>query len=163
MSAVYARRMTQRSLWLCAILLNLGLTIVAGCQMGARDEVAAASAVPLVGTNWRLTQLEGQIVENPSGASAISLQLQPQNPRATGFAGCNRLFGGYLLEGDRLRFDQLGATKMACVDDNRMKLEQRYFDVLARVASWRITDRSLALFGASGNTLAEYSAETASP
>lgn len=161
MSRVYARRMTQRSLLLCAILLNLGLTIVAGCQMGAREEVAAASAVPLVNTNWRLTQLEGQIVDNPSSERAISLQLQPQNPRATGFAGCNRLFGGYLLEGDQLRFDQLGATKMACVDENRMKLEQRYFDALARVARWKITDSSLELYGASGNPLATFAAEMA--
>lgn len=161
MSRVYARRMTQRSLLLCAILLNFALTIVAGCQMGAREEVAAASAVPLVNTNWRLTQLEGQIVDNPASERAISLQLQPQNPRATGFAGCNRLFGGYLLEGDQLRFDQLGATKMACVDENRMKLEQRYFDALARVERWKITDRSLELYGASGNTLATFAAEMA--
>jgi heat shock protein HslJ len=153
--------MSQRTLLLCAIALNLCLTIVAGCQMGARDAVAGASAVPLVGTPWRLTQLEGQLIDNPSGAAALSLQLQAQNPRVTGFAGCNRMFGGYLLEGEQLRFDQLGATKMACLDENRMKLEQRYFDVLMRAARWKITDDILELQAASGTVLARFAAEPA--
>src|SRR5262245_43646338 len=137
--------MKQTSLLLCAIAINIGLTIVAGCQMAPHEEVAAASSVPLVNTGWRLTQLGDEMVDNPPGERAISLQLQPQNPRVVGFAGCNRMFGGYLLSGEMLKFDQMGGTKMACVDEKRMKLEQRYFDVLSRVSQWKITGSTLEL------------------
>jgi heat shock protein HslJ len=77
------------------------------------------------------------------------------NPRVrlTGFGGCNRMFGGYSLDGDQLKFDQIGATKMACLDPSRMRLEQSYFDMLSRVARWKITDNRLALLDTAGATL----------
>jgi heat shock protein HslJ len=133
----------------------------AGCASAPRSEhVAAASAVPLVNTSWRLTNLGDRVIENPDGGNAVSLQLQPTNMRVTGFAGCNRMFGGYLLNADQLKFDQLGATKMACVDQSRMKLEQDYFQMLSAVARWKITGSSLELLDAGGGTLATFTAAT---
>jgi heat shock protein HslJ len=155
--------MRQTTLLLCAIAINIGLTIVAGCQMAPgdtpREQVASASSVPLVSTSWRLTQLGDETVDNPPGERAISLQLQPQNLRVVGFAGCNRMFGGYLLNGETLKFGQMGATKMACVDEQRMQLEQRYFEVLAQVAQWRITGSTLELRDAAGARQALFAAD----
>lgn len=152
--------MKQTSLLLCAIAINLGLTIVAGCQMAPHEEVTAASSVPLVNTSWRLTQLGDEMVDNPPGERAISLQLQPQNPRVVGFAGCNRMFGGYLLNGGMLKFDQMGGTKMACVDEKRMRLEQRYFEVLSRVSQWKITGSTLELRDGEGTPQALFAADS---
>lgn len=152
--------MKQTSLLLCAIAINIGLTIVAGCQMAPHEEVTTASSVPLVNTGWRLTQLGDEMVDNPSGERAISLQLQPQNPRVVGFAGCNRMFGGYLLNGEMLKFDQMGGTKMACVDDQRMRLEQRYFEVLSRVSQWKITGSTLELRDGDGTPQALFAADS---
>ena len=162
MPPVYPRGMRQPSLLLCAIAINIGLTIVAGCQMAPRDtqreQVATASSVPLVNTTWRLTQLGEETVDNPPGERAISLQLQQENARVVGFAGCNRMFGGYVLNGETLKFDQMGATKMACMDGKRMQQEQRYFDVLARVAQWKITGSTLELRDGEGTRLALFAA-----
>jgi heat shock protein HslJ len=147
-----------------AILAAAALTIVACATPPAVSErVADAAAAPLVNTHWRLTQLGGQVIDNPPGASAVGFQLQPQNPRITGFAGCNRMFGGYLLDGAQLKFDQIGATKMACLDESRMKLEQDYLQMLSLVASWKISDSSLQLQEAGGATLAMFVASDVTP
>lgn len=131
------------------------LTIVA-CASPVPERVDGAAAAPLVDTQWRLTQLGDQVVGESTGADAVGLQLQSQNPRVTGFGGCNRMFGGYSLDGDQLKFDQIGATKMACLDQSRMRLEQTYFDMLSRVARWKITDNHLALLDTAGATLGTF-------
>lgn len=138
------------------------LTILAACADVPRSErVDSASAVPLVDTQWRLTQLGDQVITSPAGANAMGLQLQAQNLRLTGFAGCNRMFGGYSLNGEQLKFDQVGATKMACLDESRMRLEQEYFQMLARVARWKITDSQLTLLDTEGATLGTFVASAA--
>src|SRR5688572_26049136 len=88
---VYARRMKHR-LPGCAILLAAALTIFGCGSAPVSESVAAASSVPLVDTRWRLTNLGDRVIDNPPGPGAVSLQLQPQNLRLTGFAGCNRMF-----------------------------------------------------------------------
>jgi heat shock protein HslJ len=151
----------RRAIAPAAMLIGASLLLLtnAGCAIAPRSErVAAAAAVPLVNTNWRLTNLGERVVENPAGAAAVSLQLQPTNMRLTGFAGCNRLFGGYLLNADQLKFDQVGATKMACADESRMRLEQEYFQMLSAVARWKIMGSSLELLDSGGTTVATFAA-----
>jgi heat shock protein HslJ len=157
--------MKKSTLLPCAIAASALLTIGAGCATQdpavrnsdtRNTEVAGASSVPLVATLWRLTQLGSEVVQNPAGANAVSLQLLAQNSRAAGFAGCNRMFGGYALSNDTLRFEQMGATKMACMENARMQLEQRYLDMFANVARWKITGNTLELLDAAGQSLATF-------
>jgi copper homeostasis protein (lipoprotein) len=133
----------------------------AGCTTPASDDVADAAAVPLTGTIWRLTQIGGQLVDNPAGDRAANIQLQSENARVTGFAGCNRMFGGYSLNGEMLKFGQVGATKMACLEEGRMQLESRFFETLSQVARWKITDSTLELLDDGGQTLATFAATPA--
>jgi putative lipoprotein len=135
---------------------------IAACASPVPERVDGAAAAPLVNTQWRLTQLGDQVVGESAGANAVGLQLQSQNLRLTGFGGCNRMFGGYSLDGDQLKFDQIGATKMACLDPSRMRLEQSYFDMLSRVARWKITDNRLALLDTAGATLGTFVASVQS-
>lgn len=158
--------MTSRHLWLCcAIVANLALTIGAGCATKASTsrEVATASMVPLADTHWRLTQLGDQVVQNPEGGDFIGLRLQAQGSRATGFSGCNRMFGAYALDGQSLKFAEVGGTKMACMDANRMQLEQRYLEMFRAVTGWRIADRTLELLDANGSAVATFVASAAPP
>lgn len=150
--------MNLRILLLCAIAAAL---TSAGCATPASEVVANAAAVPLTQTNWRLTQLGEQVMPNPAGDQDVGIQLQAQNSRVTGFAGCNRMFGGYSLNGEALKFDQLGATKMACLEEDRMRLEGRFFEMLSQVARWKITDSTLELLDAAGKTLATFAAAPA--
>jgi heat shock protein HslJ len=148
--------MKPKLLLLCAILANLALTIGAGCATRESAEVSSAAAVPLINTQWRLTQLGGEVLANPEGTNAIGMQLQAQNPRVVGFSGCNRMFGGYVLEGDTLKFAQMGGTKMACLAEERMKLEQRYLEMFGNAARWRISGRELELLDAGGASIAKF-------
>jgi heat shock protein HslJ len=144
------------SLLACALFLT-----ISGCTIPSSEPVKNAATVPLVNTAWRLTQLGGQMISNPEGPAAIGLKLESQNPRVTGFAGCNRMFGGYSLNGDELKFDELGSTKMACVDQERMQLEMRYLESLTGVARWKITDSTLVLLDARGAPLVTFAATPA--
>ena len=145
-----------------ALSAALTIAILAGCAAPPRSErVDGAAAAPLVDTQWRLTQLGDQVMIGSSGPDAVGLRLQAQNLRLTGFAGCNRLFGGYSLNGEQLRFDQVGATKMACVDAARMRLEQDYFQMLARVARWKIDGSQLTLLDSADQALGTFVAAPA--
>jgi heat shock protein HslJ len=97
----------------------------------------------LEGRHWVLVELAGQPVEAGPGRAIPSIAFDGGTGRVAGNASCNRFFGGYeLLEGDRIRFGQFGATMMACPD---MSLEQRFLEVLQRADSYMVNDGVLSL------------------
>src|SRR3954471_22162215 len=105
-----------------ALACACGLTISA-C-MSNPGPVKQAAAQTLVGTHWRLTQVGNEIVDNPPGEQDAHFVLQSTNLLVSGNAGCNRMFGHYALNGDEIKFDQLGGTRMYC--EARMELEQKF-------------------------------------
>jgi len=120
--------------------VELLLRRVAGSGSGQRQIVA-----PLRGTTWRLLMLEGQQVGvSPPPGLPIELQLLVDKPRIAGSGGCNRLIGGFSLQGGTLRFSQLASSQMACGPEV-MDLE--------RVRRWSVDRRSLLLQDAAGRTL----------
>ena len=86
---------------------------------------SAPAAESLWGTEWRLQTLGGQPVLRQAPATLAF----PEAGRVGGNASCNRFFGSVSITGDRLRFDHMGATKMACQRD-AMDQEDRYFAAL---------------------------------
>jgi heat shock protein HslJ len=144
-------------LWFCPALAVI-VVVSAGCHTAANKDVAHAAAATLLDTRWRLTQVGEVVVPNPAGTREVYVSLQSQNPNVTGFSGCNRLIGHYLLDGPHLKFDQLGGTKMFC--DVRMELEQRFVAMFEYVASWEITGRTLRLLDSTGKTIAGFEVST---
>lgn len=115
--------------------------------------VPAPRVAPLRGTLWRLLAMEGpEVVLNEPPARPIELQLLEDEPRLAASGGCNRLIGGFSLEGETIRFSQLASTQMAC-GPQLMELERRYAEALAKVRRWSIDKRSLMLQDAGGRTL----------
>lgn len=55
--------------------------------------------------------------------------------RAYGTGGCNHWFAGYGVEGEILRFSQVGSTRRLC-EPEVMEQEQRFFDSLRQVRRW---------------------------
>jgi heat shock protein HslJ len=132
-----------------------GLTILAACSlMNPPPALVQAAAVPLLETPWRLTQLGDQVIDNPAGVGAVAFTLAASNSAVTGNSGCNRMFGHYALEGDLLKFDGLGGTKMAC--EGRMQLEQSFTNALLSVMRWKITGRTLELLDETGKPVATF-------
>jgi len=116
---------------------------------------AETSTATLTNTYWKLNTLEGATVTVAPDAREIHLILQLAQQRVSGFSGCNRLMGGYRLDGDQLSFSQLAGTMMACAPES-MDTERRFHAMLQKVARWRVDGEKLDLLDASGATLAQF-------
>ena len=110
----------------------------------AAGSVSAASA--LQGPRWRLVELEGQPSLAGGGArEAHLIFLRDSVDRVGGATGCNSMGGRYTAEGDRIRFADLFSTKMACVEEERMRQETRFVGVLGRADRYAISGDTLTL------------------
>lgn len=117
---------------------------------------AAAAPPALVGTTWRLVQLDGQAVPARQGPNAPHLILQSQG-RVAGASGCNRLMGSYEAKGQQLHFSQIAGTMMACV--RYMEEERNFLQILGWVQSWQINGQHLLLRDGSGKVVAAFLAD----
>lgn len=135
---------------LLLVLASLGL---AACHPAAGAPPGSASSASLTGREWRLVELGGRPADAGSQGRAATLRLE--DGRASGFAGCNGFSGGYHLDGSRLTFSTLAATRMAC--EQGMQLERDYLAALEATRSYRLTPQGLELTGESG-ALARFAA-----
>lgn len=114
------------------------------------------AAVPLRNTYWKLTRLNGAPVAVAPGQREPHLVLHAKEPRVAGSSGCNRVMGGFELDGDALRFGRLAGTMMACREG--MAQERAFIDVLGQVAHWQLRGSHLELFDAQRKLLARFEA-----
>jgi len=146
----------QISVALAALLLT---ACVSEMTAGGGPPVAATTSTPrstaqLLNTHWKLTQLGEQVITTPQDKREIHFVLHAENLRVSGFSGCNRMMGSYVLEGANLRFEQMAGTMMACVPD--MELEKKFLAMFSQVAHWEIIGETLRLLDAKGKTLATF-------
>jgi heat shock protein HslJ len=113
------------------ILVSLG-----GC-------VSMTAKPTVVGTQWRLLEVEGALLPPEAGSSA-GLELLAEGNRYAASAGCNRILGTYQLAGDSLRFLPGPMTKMACPDPLG-PFEDKLVAALQSVTGYRIGGEYLDL------------------
>jgi len=143
----------------CTIFLAmLGAGILTTSCATSSKPVKEAPALPLLNTQWRLTHLGEEVINNPAGAQAVNFLLQPSSTNVVGFSGCNRMFGRYALEGTLLKFDGLGGTRMFC--EGRMQIEERFLTMFSQVARWQIFGSTLRLLDATDKSVATFEAST---
>jgi heat shock protein HslJ len=150
-----ARAFGPSALLLCAIV---GALTTMGCA-GNPESVKEASSQTLGDTHWRLTRLGDEVVDNPAGEADVHFTLQQNNLLVTGNSGCNRMFGHYAVDGDSIKFDQMGGTRMFC--EARMKLEQQFLKMFEQAARWKISGKTLELLDAGGRAVASFEARDA--
>jgi heat shock protein HslJ len=110
----------------------------------AAGSVTASSA--LQGPRWRLVELEGQPALPGGGAREPHLIFARDSvDRVGGATGCNSMGGQYTAEGDRIRFSALFSTKMACIEEERMRQETRFMGALGRVDRYAVSGDTLTL------------------
>lgn len=68
----------------------------------------------LDGVKWELKSLNDREVKFTDNNSEVYLQFNEAEKKVSGRGGCNRFFGNYEMDGDKLKFSPLGATRMAC-------------------------------------------------
>jgi copper homeostasis protein (lipoprotein) len=86
--------------------------------------------LPLQGTNWTLTELDGLEVSVDDLQRSPHLSFDEAEERLAGSGTCNRFTGAYSVLGDSLGMGPLAATMMACPD--MVDEETRFFQVLER-------------------------------
>jgi putative lipoprotein len=84
------------------------------------------------------------------------LILNSATRQVGGAGGCNRLTGGYELNGGRLSLGRVASTIMACAEG--MDTEKAFMDALGRVSGWRIAGQQLELLDSAGNVIARFEA-----
>lgn len=114
----------------------------------------ADSTVSIENRTWVLTVLEGAPVPKKEGSQAAHLILDAKEKRVSGSGGCNRIAGGYTLDGSQLSFGQMVSTMMMCADGAEQ--ERRFLKVLAEVATWEINGNMLTLRDKAGRNLAGF-------
>lgn len=110
----------------------------------------------LENTYWRLTRLGEQEIAPPPGQREPHLVLHPEQNRLAGHTGCNRLMGAYRLQDDRLSFDRLATTRMAC--PRGMETERALLSALAESSTWKLAGAVLELLDAEGHPVARFAA-----
>jgi heat shock protein HslJ len=104
----------------------------------------------LVGERWLLVEmvLEGRSIPDvPAAKPDITFEAEG---RIFGHGGCNRYFGGYKVEGDRISFSAMGSTMMYCEDT--MEIEYAFLQSLALVTLVDCSDAGLELRSSDGET-----------
>jgi len=127
---------------LVSLLLAMSEIVACAPERGAMTGDPAISKLENV--EWTLIELDGAAVASGSGG-APTLTFSSKEHRAQGFAGCNRFFGGYQLNGNQLHVEPLATTRMACPESSS---ETALIKALEETASWRIGGRKLELLDA---------------
>lgn len=133
-------------------LVPVWLLLAGGMQA---QTVKKQVATPLEKTQWTLTWVGGEKVASGSPRPAY-IELDPGTHRLSGSGGCNRLMGGYALEGDHLRLNGTARTMMACVGG--MDTEDKLVKALEETREWRVSGQELELLDGSQTVVARFKA-----
>lgn len=138
------------------VTFTIGRRMPMHCRSGANVTDAAKTSWDLQNTYWRLRQLNGQPVLLSEQQREPHFVLSGKDGRMHGFAGCNRMMGGYESTGDKLTFKGVATTMMAC--PNGMETEAAFGKALQQTVRFRIDGADLQLFDAEGKQLAQLEA-----
>lgn len=114
------------------------------------------AASPFHDTYWKLVRLGETPVAAAEKQSEPHLIFASHESHVSGSGGCNRVMGGFKLDGDKLRFGHLASTMMAC--PTGMEQEQQFLQSLDKVERYRISGSHLELLDGAGTVIARFEA-----
>ena len=88
-------------------------------------------------------KLNGVEVVAQKGRREAHLILRVQDNRVAGSGGCDRIMGGYELNGEALAFSQMAGTRMMCPN---MDDEQHFLQTLESVNRYKINGETMQMF-----------------
>lgn len=115
------------------------------------------SPASLTNTFWKILRLGSAEVVPTDETADPHLTLQESEMKFAATVGCNSMFGGFTVSGDRLTFSPPASTMMAC-QPPLDEWERQLSLVLIETAGWRIDGQALELTDADGGTLALFQA-----
>ena len=104
-----------------------------------------------VESNWNVEYIcsNGTQITPPQEHNATIAFLK--DSKIAGETGCNRFFGDYIINGEEIKFENLGSTRMMCP---QMQFETAYLQTISEVASYNINNNQLILKDSAGNIIA---------
>ncbi len=125
----------------------------------AATQPAPADTTALSAYHWRLSE-----AKDTSGNRIDALFVNADKPLQLDFAEgrvsvgntCNHMGGAYSVEGDKLKFDRLASTLMACADAKLMALDQEIGKRLEAESTFALQSGDapmLTLTGSNGDVL----------
>ena len=105
---------------------------------------------------WVLATLNGiDLIENHQPT------IQFEAGQVSGNASCNHYGGGYLIKGEKISFEVLYSTEMACLDPiGVMEQEQIYLELLRAATRFKLVDGALTIFTDSEQTMTFHARST---
>jgi heat shock protein HslJ len=129
------------------VIIALALACAKAPEAGDEPGTSVTDASSLVGQRWRLVELDGQPSIAGGGAREPHLIFSRSDSvdRVGGATGCNSMGGTYEADSAGIRFSQLFSTKMACVEQDRMRQEARFVKALETADRYAIRGDTLVL------------------
>jgi heat shock protein HslJ len=124
------------------VIKNSHLFLSLMADGGVYEFEAVASTAFLTGKKWRLIEVNGITVK--TGKPYIEFDAKTR--RYAGDSRCNRIAGGYEVDGTHIKFSQGISTKRACLDNEMQKLETDFVKGLSEVTNFQIQGEVLRLY-----------------
>ena len=78
--------------------------------------------------------------------NAPYLEFNVKQGRVSGSSGCNRITGGYHVDGNDLRISPVGGTRMACPGEEAQAVEASFLKALKVTSRFEVQDNVLSLY-----------------
>lgn len=123
------------------LLVVLVGTLALASSCASKSTSATSGTPALVGTYWKLVELNGQPFTSAGKPGFLMLQA---DGRFSASAGCNTILGGYETKNNfDLSFKpNMASTMMACPD---AQTEEQFKEVLSNVNNYAISGNNLSL------------------
>ena len=86
--------------------------VVAVAATACASTRGSSAQQQLAGKDWRLIELSGRAAAPSEQTRRPSLRFAIDSGRVSGSGGCNRMSGPVTIEGDRMQFGAIAATKI---------------------------------------------------
>lgn len=144
----------RRHVLVSTVALAMFAVLLTACGGDDDSDGAAADPADLEGKAWVLTQMLD--AQGNSEIVDIGVNAEFDGSAISGVSGCNNYNASYEATGDQISFGPIAGTQMACEPDI-MAVEARYLELLAGVASYRISGRSMSMNDGEGTPVLQFS------
>ena len=123
-----------------ALLICLAVLLLAACGISSSD---------LLGTSWRLVEIDGQA---PPAGTEVTLSFRRE--QLEGYTGCNHYFGSYLAKRGRLAVEGLNMTERGCLEPEGIhQQENRLAQLLSHATHYERSGDELRILCEGGEVL----------
>ncbi len=124
-----------------------------GCASTPKTSDTAEHLAALQQKDWVLTQIDRVDIKTDADTKNLPA-LRFGDSSLTGTDGCNRIMGGYSVQGKKIEFLQLAKTQMMCMDGQG--ITAKFTETLDRVSGYKASADKLELLDDNSNVIMKF-------